>query len=487
MGFHVAPDGRLLALGFHGFSPTVEDLPFDERGIGRVVREIHADGTFGPIYFIHLNTQAGWNEVSVLYPHYSRSDDPGFVAACESVLSDPLVVQQWKEEHGDSDERIRLKGNYKAFAWYTLDDGRVVGLWKWSLAGISSDRGQSWDWIGNAESIVHAGGKIWGQRTCDRRYALVYNPSTNNKIRWPLAVVTSDDGLNFSRMLNVVGEVSPRRYLGGHYKDYGQNYVRGIAEGNGIPPDGAMWVAYSMNKEDIWVTRVPVPVRGQVDKPVDDDFSDAEAAYFNKDWNLHSPVWASVELVDFPSSSERSLKLTDGDPWEYAKAERVFPASAEVVVETRVMVAAIGQKPLFIELWNGSGQIPVRIILATDGSIKVHHGRGLDQVGRYTVGQWHELSISLDALRGRFDVKLDGELTGADRTYMGQSPGYHRRYGLAPVRAVERIVYRTGPPRREPTIDTDILHGTDLPDPAGPLPASVFHIGRLRVVGREKG
>ncbi len=59
------------------------------------------------------------------------------------------------------------------------------------------------------------------------------------------------------------GEVSPMRY-GGNYKSAGPQYVRGILEGNGTPPDGKLWVSYSVNKEDIWVASVPVPVTSEV-------------------------------------------------------------------------------------------------------------------------------------------------------------------------------------------------------------------------------
>jgi hypothetical protein len=30
---------------------------------------------------------------------------------------------------------------------------------------------------------------------------------------------------------------------------------------DGTPPGGNMWVTYSMNKEDIWISKIPVPVK----------------------------------------------------------------------------------------------------------------------------------------------------------------------------------------------------------------------------------
>ena len=55
----------------------------------------------------------------------------------------------------------------------------------------------------------------------------------------------------------------------------GPQYVRGIIEGNGQPPDTAMWVTYSVNKEDIWVSRVPIPLQSTVTTPVSENFDAA--------------------------------------------------------------------------------------------------------------------------------------------------------------------------------------------------------------------
>ena len=53
--------------------------------------------------------------------------------------------------------------------------------------------------------------------------------------RWPLAVAPSDDGIVFGPLMLLNGEVPPRRFFG-RAKDFGLQYVRGIAEGNGRPP-----------------------------------------------------------------------------------------------------------------------------------------------------------------------------------------------------------------------------------------------------------
>ena len=237
MGFYVAPGDRLLVLGFYGMCSHPMDFPNDGTGMGRVVREAYADGTFGPIFFLRTNRHAGWNEANVPYPHYTRSTDAGFLQACRALLADKLATLQWWEEDRSPDGFYAVEG-HKALSYYHLADGTVVGLWKRSKAATSADEGQTWSPVVDVPSLVMAGAKIWGQRTSDGRYALVYNPSPHNHHRWPLALVTGD-GRQFDHLSLVNGEVPPRRFIG-RFKDFGLNYVRGIAEGNGVPPDGDM-------------------------------------------------------------------------------------------------------------------------------------------------------------------------------------------------------------------------------------------------------
>lgn len=42
-------------MGNYGVALDKKDDPNDGNGIGRVVREIKKDGSFGPIYFIYYN------------------------------------------------------------------------------------------------------------------------------------------------------------------------------------------------------------------------------------------------------------------------------------------------------------------------------------------------------------------------------------------------------------------------------------------------
>ena len=100
--------------------------------------------------------------------------------------------------------------------------------------------------------------KVWGQRTKSGKFVLVYNPSRSN--RWPLVMVSGADGVTFGDM-RIVDDRHPSLRYPGLNKSQGAQYVRGIGEwsSDGTWKNDALWIAYSLGKEDICVSRVPVP------------------------------------------------------------------------------------------------------------------------------------------------------------------------------------------------------------------------------------
>ena len=207
--------------------------------------------------------------------------------------------------------------------------------------------------------------KIWGQRTSDGKYATVYNPS---EFRWPLALSVSDDGLNYKNLLLVNGEIPAMRY-GGNYKSYGPQYVRGISEGDGTPPGGKMWVSYSMNKEDIWVASIPVPVRDKVGEDVNDVFfPNHRAREVLQNWNIYSPLMAPVKLMPV-SDNYDALLLSDADPFDYAKAERVVPAAKKMTAEFEISPSQDNHGLLDIEFQDSKGNTGIRISFDSAGAI----------------------------------------------------------------------------------------------------------------------
>ncbi|MEY4740146.1 MAG: hypothetical protein RLZZ05_1530, partial [Bacteroidota bacterium] len=144
MGFFVSSSNRLLTLAYYGIVMGKGDDPNDGKGIGRVVREIYKDGTLGPVYFIRYNSS--WDTAKSAFPFFASSKDKGFVTACNELLGNPLMMQQWVEEADRNDPLIPLKKDVKAFSYYHLNNGQVVGLWKHALTSISKDNGLSWQY-----------------------------------------------------------------------------------------------------------------------------------------------------------------------------------------------------------------------------------------------------------------------------------------------------------------------------------------------------
>ena len=461
MGFFVSKKDRLLALAYYGIAMHAKDDPNDGKGIGRVVREIYKDGTYGPIYFIRHNST--WDQKKSEYPMFTKSKDKGFVEACRQLLADPLMMQQWVEEADRDDKLVPLKKQYKALSYYHLPDGRVAGLWKHAVTAISSDGGKTWpENAGRAPGFVNSNAKIWGQRTSDGKYATVYNPS---EYRWPLALSVSDDGLNYKNLLLVNGEISPMRY-GGNYKSYGPQYIRGILENNGTPPDNNMWLSYSMNKEDIWVAKVPVPVVDKAAQHANDNFNSLPANEELKLWNVYSPLWAPVK-VEKAAGGMKSLTLKDKDRYDYAKAERIIPATKKLVAEFDVTAAQNDFGVLDVEFQDSKGTPFARLTLDSVGNLNFKAGARYKGIMKYEAGKKYTIKATLDTETRMCTINVNGE-----KSWNG--------IAFSPVAAIERVVYRTGNVRRFPHIDTPADQTYDLPNAGSPDREAKYTIGQLK-------
>lgn len=446
VGFYVSKEGRLLAIGNYGVAFDRKDDPNDGNGIGRVVREIKEDGSFGDIYFIYYNhTFTDKMKKASDWKYFEKSRDKGFVRACREILANPRYMMQWVEEADRNDPLIPLNKGYKAYCDYTLPDGRIASLWKHALTSISDDGGFTWAQpVERARGFVNSNAKIWGQRLSDGTYATVYNPS---EFRWPLAISLSKDGLEYTTLNLVHGEITPMRY-GGNYKSFGPQYVRGIQEGNGTPPDGDLWLTYSVNKEDMWVSRVPVPVQQHAVRHADDDFAQAKSLADLTQWNLYSPLWAPVSL------DGKWLVLKDKDPFDYARVERKIPATKELKVSFDLMAEQNNRGLLQIEFLDENGVACSRIELTDEGQMRTKGGARFGGNINYEAGKNYHVEVILSVANRLVQVFIDGKKCG-------------QRMFFAPVPAIERIMFRTGGTRSYPTVDTPADWYGTLPNAGG--------------------
>lgn len=445
IGFYTSTSNRLFVLGYYGIVLGQKDDPNDGNGIGRVIREVNKDGSFGNIYFLRYNHR--FNESNTNYPFYTSSKDAGFVKACEEILNTPLLMQQMVEEADRDDALIPLKKDFKAFNYYHLPNGHVVGLWKYALTSISKDEGKTWTYNPTrAPGFVNANAKIWGQKTSDQKYATVYNPS---EFRWPLAVSVSDDGLQYKNLLLVNGEITSLRY-GGAYKSYGPQYVRGIQEMDGTPPDGNMWVTYSMNKEDIWVSKIPVPIVSVSTKEVNDHFEILDKVHALDAWNIYAPLLCNSSIENI--NNKNALVISDADPFDYAKVERVFPASSNKEISISITAGQQDFGNLEIELVNSKGLPCVRILLDSTGAITTKQGYRLKSLGKYTSGARMDITLTCNTKTRMYTVSINGGKPSTNLLF-------------APVSELERLVFRTGSTRRFPDADTPTDQAYDLQQP----------------------
>ena len=400
MGFYMAQNGVLLTLSFYGL---VHDrhisMPCDGWGIGRAVRRIFPDGKWGDIYFLLYNQVAGFTADNVdAYPPYTQSGDGDFVNACRELLGNKAAMRQMYEEQR-FDQALFPRPSQQAFCFYTVKDQEMVGVYKKSFASVSHDGGETWSDPVFQPTVHTMSGKVWGQRTSDGKFALMYTPTTDGQHRWPIAAVTGEDGHTFGGLSAVTGDMSPQRY-GGIDKNLGPQYMRGIAECNPQTPDGDVWLVYSNNKEDIWISRIPVPLssrgaaRGQL------DFSRDE---FPRELGVYAPAWAPVSMMD------GAVVLRDRDPYDRCAVEAAVGKAEKGRVSLSLSVDAVAPcGSVTLELQDDQGRTPVQMIFRPDGTLYLRGDGRIDPWLTWTPGETIHLEIEFDASICRTVLNLNG-------------------------------------------------------------------------------
>jgi Sialidase-like, CBM domain len=468
--FYHASNGRMLAFAC-GPNPENGNKKISE-AIKKtmLVREIGPDHRLGEVYtLIH----PGPTHPSI----YTACDDEGFVAACREAFNNTLLLEQ--QDYGVYLGEKRMKwhdatnwpgGNMKtksfpfgkALCFFHRRDGLLVGLCKMGFATLSADEGRTWSLPVIPTGILAGGGKVWAQRTPDGRYAMIYPPQSRRP-RYPMAITTSDDGITFHDMRVIHAEVPLIRYGASRSKGNGPQYLRGIAEWAGDAPGldtDSIWVIYSVNQEDIWVSRIPVPVVADTRQQVNDNFDNIAPGPRVPGWNTYSPAWAPVCIARDDSHSNQFLELEDREAADYARAIRTFPAGNSIEVSFRVSAAQANSGRLEMELLGEDNARPVRLILDDHGQILCPDGHGTTVAGRYQTNTWIDFRIRVkDA---RFTVLLNGRTALKDLPFAEPSP------------MVYALSFRTGEFRGIPQPESE--QQRDIPNTDEPSPPLVYRI-----------
>lgn len=431
MGFHTSKNGRFLVSTFYGISPDPHVAPNNGYGVGRVVREIYKDFTMSDIYIIRYNEAGGYGKAEVdIFDDYNNSKDSGFIEACKELLQDILVTKQWWEEER-LDSSFFTNQNGKALSYYTLNDGSIMGVFKESLTSVSKDCGKSWSSIKKSSTLITSTGKVWGQKMPDGNYALVYNPSYDSAHRWPLAITTGDNGHDFYELAAIVPEISPCRYEG-ILKNLGAQYMRGIAENNGKPEDMGIWIAYSVNKEDLWITRVPVPVKTIWKGEVHDFMDSISDVQLRNSWNLYVPAWGTATLLEV--DGKRSLVLLDSDPYNRLRGERIFESYDKGRIRFEGRIKHLSKEKIAFILQSGNGRNLITLIFDEEQRIFLQGEAIEDQfLSNYVIDRDFSVELLWDSNQNTCEICVDG---------ISRGEFYIRIKGLLKVQP-ERLVLTT--------------------------------------------
>jgi hypothetical protein len=249
-------------------------------------------------------------------------------------------------------------------------------------------------------------------------------------------------------MFCIRGEVPEVRYQGIH-KNPGPQYFRGIDEGNGDPPGTEAWLTYSVNKEDIWVTRVATPISASATDEVNESFDAARSIMDLAAWNLYVPRWAPVTLVADRESGGQALELRDEEPYDYAAVERVFPKGVRKEIEFQVRAPMTRRgRALEIEVQDQRGGRPLRLRLDHDWLGFDLKKAAVPDPAAVDPAKWLRVRLRIDAAAASYDVALDG-------TWVRKGIPFSEK-----VASVERIVFRTGPFRGY--VPSDMVDGVGV-------------------------
>lgn len=420
MYFFLAPSGRMLIIA--GLRPDESETKEDNKR-GLVVRELRSDHTLGEVFTLQPQGTVTRG------PMFDTSADPGFVEACRALLADRVYLEQqdrgkllgdrgmkWHDAThwpggvlpGTKDGEENVKWTFgKALSFFDRPPtgstvAAIVGLCKMGWTTVSTDRGNTWSAPVVPATFITGKAKVFAQNHPDGSISLTYNPTTSQ--RYPLAIVRSQDGVNFDAMRIVQGELPRQRYEG-RFRSIGPQYVRGLSKwsDDGSRPDraGCTWLVYSMNKEDIWVSRVPLPIR-----------PDAAPA-----WSVYRPKWSQVHR------DGEAITLSCSDPYDYASATLCFGSRGKASLAISLTTDAVPRDRISLDLHSTFGPArTVQITFLPGGTIELNE----QHAGHFAVGTPLSLRIEVDCEAQRVLLSVDDDSPVTQLPTLGAPEDVHR-------------------------------------------------------------
>ena len=222
------------------------------------------------------------------------------------------------------------------------------------------------------------------------------------------------------------------------------------------------------------MSRIPVPVRLNATTHAGGEFKNNETVSESNNWtfNLGSVSSLTNWNLYIPSLCHIFLKngwlnLYDCDPYDYAKAERVIPATKELEVEFDLMMDQDDKGEFDIEFMDNGGNVCSRIVVDSAGAVRVKGGaRYGTLVKKYEMGVEYHIKALLSTSQHRAVYFVDGKKVS-------------ERQFDTPVEAITRIVFRTGKIFTEPNNETPADQDFDMPRADVLDPAVGYHIANV--------
>ncbi len=229
-------------------------------GWGRIARSVSTNGDLGPIFWLVDDPPAPLEG----FPQFPDARDPQFqetAQAINRILANPLHMPAW--DFLNHTTRVYAVDGHQMCepSVYRRPDGALVKLSRdcgrpESLrlyASVSRNGGKTWS-TPVRTNIPDSPSKAVSGTLPDGKNYLIGN-QVPQRVRDPLVISLSPDGKVFNWAAAIVHGHPPRRYSG-HAKDFGFQYPSAIVVGR------ALWVIYSINKEDVAVSRIPLKELG---------------------------------------------------------------------------------------------------------------------------------------------------------------------------------------------------------------------------------
>jgi BNR repeat-like domain len=255
-----------IASGYETTESGQKRMLFDGRvGWGRVARSVAPDGDMGPIFWLVDDPPAPMEG----FPKYADARDPQFhevASQLNQYLANPLHMPAW--DFLNHTDRPRAVDNHEMCepTAYRRPDGVLVKLSRDCgphqshriYASLSSNGGKTWT-TPVRTNIPDSPSKAVAGTLPDGKIYMIGNqiPKSAHSFRDPLVIGLSSDGKAFDWAAALLHGTPPLRYPG-HAKNRGFQYPSAMVEGN------ALWVIYSINKEDVAISRVPL---SELDSP----------------------------------------------------------------------------------------------------------------------------------------------------------------------------------------------------------------------------